>query len=127
VRIAAAASTEHLRAGRAIHRAGSHGVARQRPPSERSASLPGPARDVARLAPAPDAAATPSTFSPGLDLELSGDGGASGASAGLLFGGAFALLVAGLLPAAPRMRRRLFELPAVCRPAAFLVVLERPG
>jgi hypothetical protein len=56
-----------------------------------------------------------------------GDGAATGASSGFFFGGGFALLVAALLLAGPRLRRRLPQLPAVCRPVAFLVVLERPG
>ena len=51
-------------------------------------------------------------------------GGSGGLSSG---GGGFALLVASLLLAGPRLRRKLSELPAVCRPTAFLVVLERPG
>jgi hypothetical protein len=52
---------------------------------------------------------------------------ASSGSGGFFFGGGFALLVASLLVAGPRLRRQLARLPAVCRPAAFLVVLERPG
>jgi hypothetical protein len=55
------------------------------------------------------------------------DGIAPSASSGFFFGGGFALLVAALLLAGPRLRRRLMLLPAVCRPAAFHVVLERPG
>jgi len=52
---------------------------------------------------------------------------AAGGAGGLFFGGGFALLVASLLLAGPRLRRQLSELPVVCRPAAFLAVLERPG
>ena len=60
---------------------------------------------------------------------LSGaDGAAAGASSGFFFGGGgLALLVAALLIAGPRLHRRLSLLPVVCRPVAFLVVLERPG
>jgi hypothetical protein len=56
-----------------------------------------------------------------------GDGVATGTSSGFFFGGGFALLVAALLLAGPHLRRRLSQLPAVCRPVGFLVVLERPG
>jgi hypothetical protein len=52
---------------------------------------------------------------------------ASGAAMGSLFGGGFALLVAWLLLAGPRLWRGVSTLPAVCRPVAFRVVLERPG
>ena len=58
---------------------------------------------------------------------LAGADGAVGGSSGFSFGGGLALLVAALLLAGPRLRRRLLLLPAVCRPAAFHVVLERPG
>jgi hypothetical protein len=45
-----------------------------------------------------------------------------------LFGGGFALLIGALLLAAGPGLRRLLTMPqAVCRPAAFLAVLERPG
>ena len=58
---------------------------------------------------------------------LAGSDGAAGGSSGFSFGGGLALLVAALLLAGPRLRRRLLLLPVVCRPAAFHVVLERPG
>jgi hypothetical protein len=126
-RIAGAASIERLRA-RQHDRQSSHGVARQRPSGERSVSLPGAAPDGARAAStARDAAATPVRPSPEPSSGAAGDAPAAGGFASFLFGGALALLVATLLPASPRLRRRLSLPPAVCRPAAFLVVLERPG
>jgi hypothetical protein len=55
------------------------------------------------------------------------DAAAASASTAFFFGGALALLVAALLLAGPHLRRRFLLPPAVCRPAAFHVVLERPG
>ena len=72
--------------------------------------------------------ATPAQQAPEPVSGLSGaDGAPAGSSSGFFFGGGFALLVAALLLAGPRLRRRLSLLSAVCRPVAFLVVLERPG
>ena len=72
--------------------------------------------------------ATPAQQAPEPRSGLSGaDGVAAGSSSGFSFGGGLALLVAALLLAGPRLRRRLSPLPVVCRPVAFLVVLERPG
>ena len=75
----------------------------------------------------PDAAATP--LRPGPEPVSSSTGGAAGpgSAAGFLFGGGFALLVAALALAGPPLRRRIALPPVVCRPAAFLAVLERPG
>jgi hypothetical protein len=125
-RIAGASSVERLRSGRALHRQSPRGVARQRPTKERSVSLPGAAPRVASANAAPDAAATPSRPSPEPGSAFSTGDGAPGASNGFLFG-ALALMVAALLLAGPRLRRQVALPPAVCRPAAFLVVLERPG
>ena len=129
-RVAASASAERLSARPSARRQSSHGVARQRPSVERPASLQGAALHVTSAATARDAAATPSRST--LESSESGFGfqagsAAAGAAAGFFFGGALALLVATLLLAGPRLRRHLPVLPAVCRPAAFLVVLERPG
>jgi hypothetical protein len=55
-----------------------------------------------------------------------GDSPASGASSGFFFGGAAILLIA-LLLAAPRLRSRLSGRRAMCWPAAFVPLLERPG
>ena len=126
-RVAASASAERLSARPRAHRQSSHGVARQRPSVERVVSPQGAARHVPTAATAPDAAATPSRSTPESGFGFRAGSAAAGASAGFLFGGALALLVATLLLAGPRLRRQLPVPPAVCRPAAFLVVLERPG
>lgn len=126
-RVAASASAERLSARPRVHRQSSHGVARQRPSDERAASPQGAARHGTSAATAPDAAATPSRSTPDSGFGLQDGSAAAGASTGFLFGGALALLVATLLLAGPRLRRQLPVPPAVCRPAAFLVVLERPG
>ena len=81
---------------------------------------------------APTAAVRPAAARPavqGLSPATSAPGAAASSGSGGFFfgGGGFALLVASLLVAGPRLRRQLAQLPAVCRPAAFLVVLERPG
>jgi hypothetical protein len=86
------------------------------------------ARQASGAADAPRPAAAPAQAIP---EPVSGDAGTDGvapvAASGFFFGGGFALLVTALLLAGPRLRRRLLLLPAVCRPAAFHVVLERPG
>jgi hypothetical protein len=121
-RIAHASSVERPRA-RTLQ--SPHGVARQRPSNERTVSLPGAAPTGAVSA--PDAAATPSRPPPEPGSGFPTGAPGADATTGFLFGGALALLVAALLLAGPRLRRRLALLRAVCRPAAFLVVLERPG
>jgi hypothetical protein len=127
-RIAAGSSVERVSSGRAVHTQSSQGGARQRPSAERNAPARGTGRQVTGVAKGSEnAAATPSppTAEPGSGFST--DAAASGAATSFLFGGAFALLVATLLLAGPRLRRQLSLSPAVCRPAAFLVVLERPG
>lgn len=125
--IAATSSGERMSGGRIAH---GHGLeaAADAPSSERFA----PARHAVATpseasAAAPSAAAKPASAQ-GIAPAASAPGAAaSGGSGGFFFGGGFALLVASLLVAGPRLRRQLRELPAVCRPAAFLWVLERPG
>jgi hypothetical protein len=96
--IAASVPAEHVSSERLAHGHGMNTVARY-PSRERGA----PAHDAGR----PNATA--------------------GASSGFFFGGGFGLIVALLVLAGPGLRRRLALPPAVCRPAAFLLVLERPG
>ena len=83
-------------------------------------------RPTASSAPATSAGG-PAVPAPEPSSGLAGAGGAAGGSSGFSSGGGLALLVAALLLAGPRLHRRLSLLPAVCRPVAFLVVLERPG
>jgi hypothetical protein len=125
--LTATSSSRRLSSGRAVH---GHdlSVAPRRASSERSApahrAAPEPIADDARQ---PDTAATsvagldraPASSAPGA--------AAAGCAGGVSGGGAFALLVATLLLAGPFLRRQLSLLPVVCRPAAFHVVLERPG
>ena len=125
--VAATSSGERMSSGRIAHGHGPYGATR-RPSSERLASAHrAPTADTATPA-APRAAVqhaiqdlVPPASAPG--------SAASGGSSGFFFfgGGGLALLVASLLLAGPRLRRQLAQLPAVCRPVAFLVVLERPG
>jgi hypothetical protein len=125
--IAATASDERMSTRRAAHGHGPYGATRHAS-GERSAPAHRPpppvtgtgvAQQHASAAPARIDRA-PASSAPGA--------AASGSSGGLASGGAgFALLVATLLLAGPFLRRRLALLPAVCRPVAFLVVLERPG
>jgi hypothetical protein len=111
--VAATSSGERTGSGRPAHDHGLDG--RRSPSSERTAPAHrAPAEPIA-------AAHAPAGSAPG----AAAAGGAGGFS--FAGGGAFALLVASLLLAGPRLRRHLSELPVVCRPAAFLVVLERPG
>jgi hypothetical protein len=126
-RISATASAERIRPRRATPH-GSQGGTVQRP----ARKLTGPAelatvRDAGVAGePAATASSGASILQPALGSATGGS--ASGGSAGFFFGGGgLALLVAWLLLAGPGLRRLLSELPAVCRPAAFLVVLERPG
>ena len=126
-RIAASASAVRS-GGRAEREQGSGVIAGNTPSPRRSVTTHGraqqsssPATVASEATPGPSAPAPEPSSGP-----TAGVGG-SGASTGFFFGGGFALLVASLLLAGPRLRRGLFTLPAVCRPAAFLVVLERPG
>jgi len=124
--ISASASGEHVSSGRAAHGHGTRAVPPATPSPERSAPAhgapqPSPVmatgeRGSAGASAGPDA--PPASAAPG--------GSASGAASSL-FGGGLALLVASLMFAGPGLRRRVSLLPAVCRPAAFLLVLERPG
>jgi hypothetical protein len=124
--IVASSSSGRMSSERVAH--GPRHPGATRPSSERSAPAHRPAAGArptpfAQNAPAATAGDTaPLTSVPG-------SGASAGGSAGLFFfgGGGFALLVASLLIAGPHLRRRLSLLSAVCRPAAFLVVLERPG
>ena len=125
--IAATSSGERMSSGRTAHGHGRYGATGP-PSSERIAPAhraPNAATDTPAAAPRSAAARSaiqdfaPATSAPGA--------AAASGSGGLFFGGGFALLVASLLVAGPRLRRQLSRLPAVCRPAAFLVVLERPG
>jgi hypothetical protein len=93
-----------------------------------AATGPRPVRQAVAAAARAAHSTTPAEQAPEPRSGLSGaDGGAAGSSSGFFFGGGLALLVAALLLAGPRLRRRLLPLPVVCRPVAFLVVLERPG
>ena len=112
------AARGHGSRGATPRRAGERGVPAHRAPAastgRRAAPQPAPvASEHAGSDPAPAGSA------PGP--------AASGGSGGVFFGGGFALLVVSLLLAGPRLRRQLSDLPVVCRPAAFHVVLERPG
>ena len=125
--IAATSSGERMSSGRTAHGHGPYGATR--PSSERIAAVhrgPIAVTDTPVAAPQPAVArsAAVQDFAPA--TSALGAAAASG-SGGFFFGGGFALLVASLLVAGPRLRRQLSQLPAVCRPAAFLVVLERPG
>ncbi len=126
-RIAASASAERS-GGRAEREQGSGVVAGSHPSPQRSVTVNGSARQVSSAATvALEAAAAPLAPAPEPSSGPTAGVAASGASAGFFLGGGFALLVAWLLLAGPRLRRGLSMLPVVCRPAAFLVVLERPG
>jgi hypothetical protein len=81
--------------------------------------------DAARSTPPSAPPASEPLFGPSGADAAGAAGGSSGFSSSS--GGGLALLVAALLLAGPRLRRRLLLLPVVCRPAAFHVVLERPG
>ena len=128
--ITASSSGMRMSSGRIAHGHGSDGVT-SLPSSGRAApahrapvalmDASAAPRTAARSASAQPAvqSLSPATSAPGA--------GASSGSGGFFFGGGCALLVACLLVAGPRLRRQLAQLPAVCRPAAFLVVLERPG
>jgi hypothetical protein len=124
--IGATASGERMSSGRTAHRHGSYGSAR-RAAGERSAPANRPALAAMDTGVAQHAAAAPASIERAPSSGAPG-AAASGSSGGLASGGGgFALLVATLLLAGPCLRRRLALLAAVCRPVAFLVVLERPG
>jgi hypothetical protein len=127
--IAATSSGDRMSRGRHAHGRGPDGATRF-PSSERGAPAhrATPTASTALMAMHGPAPAVAEPAAPGPAPAGSAPGAASaGASGGLFFGGGFALLVASLLLAGPRLRRQLSELPVVCRPAAFHVVLERPG
>ena len=125
-RISASASSRP--AGERVERPGtSNRAASPSRSAAHTAAGPRPTRQAEAAARAAHSA-TPAQQAPEPLSGLSGaDGAPAGSSSGFFFGGGFALLVAALLLAGPRLRRRLSLLPAVCRPVAFLVVLERPG
>ena len=127
--ISADASAAHRPHGENGRRPGSSNrVAASSRPAAHADAGPRRARHTGGVAGAPRPAAAPAQPTPEPVSGYAGaDGVAPGASSGFFFGGGFALLVASLLFAGPRLRRRLLLLPAVCRPAAFHVVLERPG
>ena len=122
------ASASSRPGGARVERPGtSNRVASSSRSAARTAAGPRPTRQAEAAARAAHSA-TPAQQVPEPLSGLSGaDGAPGGSSSGFFFGGGFALLVAALLLAGPRLRRRLSLLPAVCRPVAFLVVLERPG
>jgi hypothetical protein len=128
-RIAASASVTR-RGGSAEREQGSEGDAGRHPSPQRSVTALDRVKDISGAAEeASRATAEPLTPAPepGSD-PMAADADAFGAAAGFFFfGGGFALLVAWLLLAGPRLRRGLSKLPVGCRPVAFLVVLERPG
>ena len=105
-----------------------HAVGLPAKPMEASAqALPSVPRGAHAAAASPSAAGSADTVPEapsGLD-PLSG-AAVSGASASLLLGG-LAVLLTALLLAGPALRRRLPSRSAVCWPAAFVPLLERPG
>jgi hypothetical protein len=123
--IAATASGERMGSGRFVHGHGLHGATRH-PSSERSVAAHRAPSALTDTPTAPHATAEPAAQDAAPAASAPG-AAASGGSGGFFFGGGFALVVASLLLMGPRLRRQLSLLPAVCRPAAFLVVLERPG
>jgi hypothetical protein len=123
--IAASVPAEHVSSERLAHGHGMNTVARY-PSRERGA----PAHDAGRsthAAVAPARGELARSLAPASGMGADAGGAAVGASSGFFFGGGFGLLVALLVLAGPGLRRRLALPPAVCRPAAFLLVLERPG
>ncbi|HEY7454781.1 MAG TPA: hypothetical protein VH683_09460 [Thermoleophilaceae bacterium] len=121
-RIARGASAEHLAVGRAAQGSFAQPASAELSPAARAA-----ARKQTPTATAAQPAATPSTDGP---ERSSGSTGApfSVPSTSFFFGGGIALLVGALLlTAGPRLRRHLVMPTAVCRPLAFVAVLERPG
>jgi hypothetical protein len=121
--IAATSSAKRASSDRGVH--GPAPRAANADPSSLRSSPVHRAASVAVEAPAAPVSPTGAAQAP---LSSAPSGAASGA-AGLsfFFGGGCALLVAWLLLAGPFVRRRLSLVPVACRPAAFLLVLERPG
>jgi len=128
---ASAASAERLvtaRAGRThnVHVARESAATTRRTALHSLAGTESSPRAGAAVGPA-GTASRPALPAPEPSSGVAGANAGAGSSAGFFFGGGLALLVAALLLAGPRLRRRLSLPPAVCRPAAFHVVLERPG
>lgn len=126
-RISASASAQRDSVRPITRRTGSSEPAQQRPAGGPSASAQDAAPQLGATAGAAEVAAMPVPPGPERGSGLTSAPAASGAAAGLFFGGGLALLVVSLLLAGPGLRRLLSMPTAVCRPAAFLVVLERPG
>jgi hypothetical protein len=124
--IAASMPAEHVSSERLAHGHGMNTVARY-PSREPGAPAHDSTRPVAAASAAPERRALAPGLAPTSGIGTGAGGAAAGASSGFFFGGGFCLLVALLVLAGPGLRRRLSLPPAVCRPAAFLVVLERPG
>jgi hypothetical protein len=124
-RIARGASSERLGAGRTAQ--GSAAPTAQPAALDLSPAARAAARKHTPVATAAQPASAPSHALP----EQSGGAAgapASGLSASFFFGGGLALLAGALLlTAGPRLRRHLKLPSVVCRPAAFIAVLERPG
>lgn len=125
-RIARGASAERPAAGSA---ASAGGLESARPAAaELSPAAKAAARRSTPTATAARPAATPFSAAPEQGTGFGAAAPASGPSASFLFGGGLALLVSALLlTAGPRLRRHLAMPSVVCRPAAFIAVLERPG
>jgi hypothetical protein len=126
-RISASASAQRDSVRPVARRTGWNEPAQQRPAGGPSASVQDAAPQAGATAGASEVAATPAPPAPERGSGLTSAPAASGAAAGFFFGGGLALLVGSLLLAGPCLRRLLSLPTAVCRPAAFLVVLERPG
>jgi hypothetical protein len=129
VRVSSSARADRLREALRAERNGSHGAA-DRPAVEPVVTGHAAAWQASVAAPSPEDAAAMSQPAPepGSSGSTAGGAASSAASSGLFFfGGAFALFVAAFLLAGPNLRRLLTLPPAVCRPAAFVLVLERPG
>jgi hypothetical protein len=128
VRAAASSHADRLSAGPTAHRGRSTGVSEL--PAVESRAVGHGAAPVAGSTPRADfsaGAATPSETAPERGSGFTAGAAASGASASFFFGGGLALIVVAFLLAGPDLRRLLSLSPAVCRPAAFVAVLERPG
>jgi len=124
--IAASVPAEHVSSERLAHGHGMNTVARY-PSRERGAPAHDAGSPTVVAASAPARGELARSLAPASGMGGDAGGAAAGASSGFFFGGGFGLLVALLALAGPGLRRRLALSPAVCRPAAFLLVLERPG
>jgi hypothetical protein len=124
---ATASSRERRSTGADGYGRNGHGAAAPRRPGAQSIAGARSEREPTAVARAAHSTASPALPAPEPGSGSAGPDAAAGVSTGLFFGGGLALLVAALLLAGPRLRRSLLLLPAVCRPVAFLVVLERPG